>query len=345
MKIIGLILCCVITSALMAQDFTSVYAKVEKSVVPIFTLSESTGEVGGKIQKTASQGLGSGAVISKSGLILTASHVVNDAKNILVEIDEEHYTAKIIRNSVNADVALIKLDLPPDNLEPLKLGDSDDVRIGEQIFVVGFPHGLGKTFTEGYIGGRHVQKKQFSDLNDIEMFQTDASINSGNSGGPIFNMKGEIIGVVSSILTKSGGFEGVGFAATINIAKDHLIKNGNLWIGMNAILISDAFAAVLNIPAKGGILVQNVVEKSPAYFIGLRGGYLPVQVMNSKVILGGDVILQIEGLPCSSDQEVEIIQSLLKQKKSGEKIKLLILREGEKKELVWTIKRESLELD
>jgi serine protease Do len=328
---------------LNAQDFTESYSKVQESVVPIFTESDQTFEAGGKVQRTSSEGLGTGSIISKSGLILTASHVINDAKKIMVQIGDKAYSAKIVRNSVNADVALIQLDLPPSDLKPLKLGNSDKTKIGEQVFVIGYPHGLGKTFTVGHIGGRHEQQRYFSKINEIEMFQTDASINSGNSGGPMFNMDGEIIGIVSSILTKSGGFEGVGFAATINVAKNQLINDGNLWVGLDAILITEELAAAFNIPAKGGLFVQSVVDKSPAYYMGLQGGYLPIKVLGHEIILGGDVILNIDGIDCTSEQEIEKARDIIKSKKNGDIVKLLIFREGMKKEVNWTIKRERLE--
>lgn len=329
-------------ASIYGQDFTKMYASVQESVVPIFTESDKTVAVGTQVKKASSQGLGTGSIVSSTGLVLTASHVVSNAKTILVQIGERNYKAKIIRNSQEADVALLQIEAPPSNLKPLKLGDSDLTKIGEQIFVIGYPHGLGKTFTMGHIGGKHAKKRNFSKFNEIELLQTDASINSGNSGGPMFNMKGEVIGIVSSILTNSGGFEGVGFAATINIARDHLISDGNLWTGIEGILISGDFALAMNIPALGGIFVQTVVEGSPGYLMGLNGGIVPVNILGEEIMIGGDVILKIDGISCDSEEKLDQIRDQISKKNNGEKVELIVFRGGTKRTINWTIKRDPI---
>ena len=149
---------------------------------------------------------------------------------------------------------------PPARLPFLKLGDSDLVKIGEEIVIIGYPFGLGKSLSVGHIGGFH----KVDEIVDVELFQTDGSINVGNSGGPVFNTAGEVVGIVSSIYSKSGGFDGVGFIATINMVKKHLIERQNPWLGLDAMLVNGALSRALNIPASGGILVENVADFSPA---------------------------------------------------------------------------------
>lgn len=239
-----------------AQPLADLYGKVNAVVVLIRTAEVSLTNDGTKQSFITAQGLGSGVMISADGQILTAAHVVQSAEFILVEFaDGEQVGAKVISSFPIADVALLKLESAPKNSLFAKMADSDKVRIGEQVFVIGAPYGLDHSLSAGHISGRHIKKMVFNGFTFMEFFQTDASINQGNSGGPMFNMSGEVIGIVSYILSQSGGFQGLRFVATSNIATKLLLEEKFIWDGMDAIFINGLLASIFNVPQSGGLLV------------------------------------------------------------------------------------------
>ena len=205
-----------------AKSLSDVFERVNGSVVVIHT-SEHRVSFDQPGRQVLTQGLGSGVVISEDGLILTAAHISQVADSLTVEfLDGPMETAKVVSSSALADVALLKLDYKPESLVVAELGDSDLSKVGDQVFVVGAPYGVNHTLTVGHISGRR-KLKVFTDQAPIEFLQTDAAINRGNSGGPMFNMKGEVIGIVSRIMSQSGGYEGLGFAASSNVTKELLL--------------------------------------------------------------------------------------------------------------------------
>ena len=172
----------------------------------------------------------------------------------------------------------------------------------------------------------------------MEFFQTDAAINTGNSGGPMFNMDGEVIGVVSSILSRSGGFEGIGFAATINIVKELLIEHSNTWLGIDVFLLEGKLAKAFNVYEDAGILVQNVTKDSPAYYMGMKGGNINVQINDQLVTIGGDIILSIDNIKLNNPKNIQTGVEYLNALPKGAKYTLTVLRAGEKIDLNWIIK-------
>jgi S1-C subfamily serine protease len=175
--------------------------------------------------------MGSGVVISSDGKILTAAHLIEAADATLVEFSNgQLIPARILGAVRNADVALLQLEHTPTQIVAAALGDSDKVEVGEEVFVVGAPYGLGRTLTAGHISARHSSDNKTIDAALMEFLQTDAAINQGNSGGPMFNMNGEVIGIVTRILSQSGGSEGLGFAATSKMARQ-------LFCGSEAVLV------------------------------------------------------------------------------------------------------------
>ena len=177
------------------------------------------------------------------------------------------------------------------------LGNSDTVAIGEKIIVIGAPFGLEHSLSVGYISQKSQKKNQTSGFVMNEYFQTDASINQGNSGGPMFNLKGDIIGISSYIITKSGGFEGLGFAVTSNLAKQLVVDGNRKWTGIQGYLLDERTAVMLNVPGGSGILIESVVQYSPADLAGLKGGFQNIMINNEDIIVGGDIILSINGFP------------------------------------------------
>ncbi len=172
----------------------------------------------------SSNGLGSGVLISNDGKVLTAAHLVQSADRTMVEFSHgELIPASVIGSAVSADVALLQLAGCPANYLPAKLGDSDKVDVGDEIFVVGSPYGISSTLTAGHVSGRRTLKQNENTV-AVDFLQTDAAINMGNSGSPVFNLSGEVMGIVSNIMSRSGGSEGLAFAATSNTARRLLLE-------------------------------------------------------------------------------------------------------------------------
>ncbi len=326
-----------------AQDLSTLFEKVSSSVVQIQTKEKEIVGNGKTRQTVTAEGIGSGVLISADGLILTAAHVVQTAEDVKVVFNnEEVIPAKIIATEPTADVALIKLVWPPTykNLHIPKVADSDKVKTGEQIFVVGSPYGLAQSLSSGYISGMHEMKSISHKMTLMQFFQTDAAINTGNSGGPMFNMKGEVVGIVSYILSESGGFQGLGFAATSNMATNLLLDNKGMWFGLNAILISNEMAKVFNLPQKGGILVQKVVDLSPGGIMGLQGGSLIMKFDNKDYTVGGDIILSILGDKIETQNDVIDLQLKIKDLKEKDIMSLTVMRAGKIVELNYTIPKK-----
>jgi serine protease Do len=323
---------------LSAQNLADLFDANKHSVVTIYVAESVSAGTGDPRTFTDNMGLGSGVLV-KENIVLTASHVVANAEEIMVQFyDGEAIPAKTFRHARDADVALIRLDHPPADPHVAVIGNSDDARIGDDIFVVGAPMGLPYSLSRGVISGRHSEPNLYNDGKLLEFFQTDASINTGNSGGPMFNYQGEVIGIVSSILTRSGGFEGIGFAATSNVATALLAERSSRFFGIEAMILSYEMAMVLNVPQESGWLVQRVVKDSPAGQVGIKGGYLKVTIGEEELFLGGDIILQVDDLKITGQESLLKLMVYLNDVHSTVTHKIRVLRAGEIVELRWISK-------
>lgn len=314
------------TVSAYATDVSDAYDGVVGSVVMIKT-EEHKKQFSkfGIVEKKMNE-LGSGVLIDQKGLVLTASHIVNIADKIEVEFSSgEKTSANVISSSYLADVALIQLDSVPESAVVAKVGDSNKLRVGQEIFVVGAPYGLGYSLSVGNVSGRRV----YDDLISMEFIQTDAAINSGNSGGPMFNTSGELVGIVSHIRSRSGGNEGLGFVASIDMIQDLILNQPNSWIGADIIPIKGELARALNVPHRQGLLVQRVAKGSPAEQLGLQAGILPVKIPGAAdIFIGGDVIVQVGPYPIhvSKDGFLNVRQYLSNR---SEPLQLTVWRGGE----------------
>jgi len=328
-----------------AASLSKVFKKVNPAVVVILTTERGYASLEPGQQAALNKGgLGSGIVVSKEGLIMTAAHVVQMADAVVVKfVDGSMVGAKVVGSAPQADVALLQLNHLPDNLAAAELGDSDDVNIGDEIFVIGAPYGVDHTLTVGYISGRRHPEIVCNSLLPIEFLQTDAAINKGNSGGPMFSLDGKVIGIVSRILSYSGGSEGLGFAVSINTAKELLLNQGSVWTGLEAYLVSGPLAKALNVPQEAGLLVQRVAEDSLSQRLGLRPGNIPVEIGGKHLLLGGDIVLEVKGVTVSEniDHTCEIRKKVtglnqgnleMKVLRNGKVVGLAIFREGETKD-------------
>lgn len=322
---------------LSAQSFADLVQSVDSSVVLINVLEKKNTGMGSPNTFTSSEGLGSGVLIGKnSNYVLTAAHVVANASKIQVVFkDGTKVAAKNRRLDRTSDVALIELARPVTHLPVAKIGDSEKVRIGDPIFIIGSPLGLAHSVSKGIISGKHTELNETSPEPAMEFFQTDAAINKGNSGGPMYNMQGEVVGIVSSILSFSGGFEGLGFAATSKIAVDILTQQGRIWFGSESLPMSAEMCQLFNVPQEGALMVQSVVVDSPAYFMGMKGGYISMKLGEVEFLAGGDIILEFDDIPLNSRENIEKFIQYLNGLEKGHQYRVKILRAGVVKHLSW----------
>ncbi len=310
-----------------------VFGQVHSSVVTIVTAQR---EVDPRMDKglTTTGGVGSGVLISSAGAILTAAHVVQASDKLTVIFaDGSKHPARVQGSDSLNDVALIKLDQPPpDGAHVASMGDSDAVKVGHRAFVVGAPRGISHTLTVGYISARRTPARVVSSVKDTELFQTDAAINPGNSGGPLFNMRGDVIGIVSHIITASGGSEGLGFAVTSNVAKALLLDAPAFWSGIEYVRVADDLARILNIPGgRSAALVQRVARGSLAHRAGLQGGSLAASIAGEEIVLGGDIILAVGEVAVGEPEDFPKLREYLRSLRNGQEFEIHVLRAGETK--------------
>jgi S1-C subfamily serine protease len=311
-----------------------VFRQVNPSVVVIRTKERDVTEKGrGQVANVT--GVGSGVLISRDGKVITAAHVVHVADEVVAEfLNGEVVRARVVASEPEADVSLLQLDGLPAGAVVARLADSDTVEIGDQVFIIGAPYGIGHTLSVGHISARHKPNTVYSAMSRAEFFQTDAAINQGNSGGPMFNMTGQVVGIVSHIISRSGGFEGLGFVVTANMARRLLLEQKSFWTGLSGFLLSGTLAKVFNLPQPVGLLVQRVAADSPSAKIGLRGGSVKATIDGTTLTLGGDVILHVQGIPITADTTYERIQADLSRLHPGSEITITVLREGQILELL-----------
>src|SRR6267142_4705581 len=246
LPLIVLFILCVGTES-NCQQLRDAFRKVEQAVVIVRT--EQKGLAPFPQQGMVSlNGLGSGVLISNDGKVLTAAHLVQAADRTVVEFSRgELIPARVTGSALSADIALLQLEHSPANAAPVTLGDSDKLDVGDQIFVVGAPYGLSHTLTAGHVSGRHLLDENSGNPTAVEFLQTDAAINSGNSGSPVFNLNGDVIGIVSNIMSRSGGSEGLAFAATSNTARRMLLDQKPFWSGIEGLSVDGELAKALNL--------------------------------------------------------------------------------------------------
>jgi len=313
-----------------AQTVREVFQKVAPSVVVIRGRGREV-TASGESRYTET---GSGVLVSQDGQVMTASHVVHSLDEITVEfLGGETVTATVIASEPAADLSLLKLDRVPPGSRVAPMADTSTVQVGEQVVIVGAPYGLSHSLSAGYISARWGPNTVYRTMPLAEFFQTDAVINTGNSGGPMFSMKGEIIGIVSHNISKSGGSEGLGFVVTLNTARQLLLDKKSFWSGLEGMMLTDEQADLLNLPDRSaGFIVKTVAKGSPADQVGLRAATQLVMISGQEVPLGGDIILTVQGIPASA-ANVARVRDALNKLASGDPFTVRVLRAGEILEL------------
>ena len=310
-----------------AQSVGDVFRKVNPSVVVIRAKGRDvTAAAGGLVRYNET---GSGVLISADGKVMTAAHVVNAVDEITVElVGGAPVNARVVSSEPAADLSLLQLDSVPAGAVPARMANSDTVRVGDQVFVVGAPYGLSHALSVGWISARWAPNTVYKSMPLAEFFQTDAVINMGNSGGPMFNMAGEVIGIVSHNISKSGGSEGLGFVVSMKTARLLLLERRSFWTGLEGQIVSGELAAIFNIPQASGYLVKTVAKGSPGWDMGLMGGDKIAVIAGEQVAVGGDIILSVEGVPVGQADDHDRIRDILTKKSPGAPFRVKILRSG-----------------
>jgi putative serine protease PepD len=283
------------------------------------------------------EGAGSGFIIDPRGYILTNFHVVQEAQSIEVVLgDQSRYPAKFIGADQRNDVALIKIDPKGKQLASLPLGDSGVLQVGQKVLAIGNPFGFQSTLTTGVVSaiGRTVQTSQSTFID--EAVQTDAAINRGNSGGPLINSHGEVIGINSAIYTPSGTTAGIGFAIPINTAKaiaHDLMSDGRVHralLGVETLPVAGWLSETLDLPVHDGLLIETVSRGGPAAAAGLHGGDRVAQAGMRRIAIGGDVIVAVDGQKVSTQFDLNVI---LNRKRPGDTVNVAVYRGGKKMDI------------
>jgi S1-C subfamily serine protease len=280
------------------------------------------------------QGSGSGSILDKEGHILTNYHVIQGAEKLEVTLSNEHnYQARPLAGDPDNDLAVIKIDAPASELTPIPLGNSKEVFIGQKVLAIGNPFGFQRTLTTGIVSGlsRPIRSEITNRL--IEgVIQTDAAINMGNSGGPLLNSRGQMIGINTLIISPSGGSVGIGFAVPVDTAKrvvNDILQYGRVRkprLGITPYPVTPALARALNLPVKEGTLIVGIVPGGPAAKAGLRGPTDEIEVRGGGYFpIGGDIIVGIDGQPVKSQDDLDRV---LNNKNVGDRVQVEAMRDG-----------------
>jgi len=327
-------------------DASEIYENRAAGVVTIYAVFGN-----GEGQQLTSEAQGSGFVVSDDGYVLTNSHVITTAgeadetqtpeaaSQVYVQYrDGERVAAKIIGWDLYDDVGLVKVDPANHAVNPVPLGDSSAVVVGEPVAAIGSPFGQESSLSVGVVSATERSIESLTSSYDlIDAIQTDAPINRGNSGGPMFNARGQVIGINAQIRSESGTAEGVGFAVPINAAKrsmDQLIQTGRVryaWLGITTQTVTPRMARQLDYGAEKGAAVQEVVDGSPAERAGLRGGGEEREYEGVSVLVGGDLIVAIDGEPVDSAEDV--VRAVTQRLLPDQEVELTILRGGERRSI------------
>lgn len=336
-------------SAGRALTPTQIYDREATGVVEITSTFPSTGTdlfgqpTGGGVA------VGSGFVVSRQGYILTNAHVVSDSGHLATKLtvmfkgagsQTRSVSGKIVGVDAQSDVAVVKVDPSGLTLNPLPMGDSNAVQVGEPVVAIGNPLALEFTLTSGIVSAIHRDLSPQTGTNIFNGIQTDAAINEGNSGGPLIDSSGHVIGINEQIATQSGGNEGLGFAVPIDSAvgvMGQLKKSGSVtyaWLGISGETLTADVAQALGIKTTQGVLVTQVRAGTPAAKAGLKGGTAQLSLQGQTYQVGGDIITAINNTKLSG---MEQLTTIIAAHKPGDVVSLTIVRDSQTKSIKVTL--------
>jgi S1-C subfamily serine protease len=308
--------------------------------------SEWFGNPFGLEDSQVQQSLGSGFVIGKDGLVVTTYHVVRNAQSVYVSFsNSDSMRAEVVGKDPATDVALLKVVASSRALKPLELGDSDDVDVGDQVAAIGNPLGYERSITLGIVSALQRSLTSPGGAPIDRVIQTDAVLNRGNSGGPLLNAQGRVIGVSSAIATDTGsGNTGIGFAIPINTVKDvvaQLKDRGHVehpFFGVVSRPVTPQVARIFNLPAERGLLVETVYPGSGAAESGLLGGSDQVVLAGESYLLGGDLIVKADGMAVAS---TERLREIIARHSPGDTVSIEFFRDNERRTVDVKLGRQS----
>ena len=319
-------------------EVTGIERSYEYSLIDIFEKSEESIVQVSVLRGESDGGMGSGFVYSDEGYVITNQHVVQDAEKVMITfLDGEAYIGNVVGSDRDLDIAVVKVEPTNTYLQPIKIGDSSELKVGEKIAAIGNPFGLSGSMTSGIVSqmGRLLPQETGYSIPDV--IQTDAAINPGNSGGPLINMKGEVVGINTAIQSATGEFSGIGFAVPSNTVKKVvpvLIQDGEFkhpWMGISGTDVDPELAEVRELNSSKGFLVVSVIEGSPAETAGLLGVTETKEMDGREFALDGDIILSIDGETVRKISD--ILVHLQREKSVGDEMVLSVNRNGEILEL------------
>jgi S1-C subfamily serine protease len=321
----------------LEQDIIQAYESVGMGVVNITNRSYGYDFF---MRPVPQEGSGSGIVYDEQGHIITNYHVIEDASELLVTLpDETTLVAEVVGADAANDLAVLKVDAPPELLHPIPLGQSDNLRVGQFVIAIGNPFGFERTLTVGVVSalGRVIESPDDRFIGEI--IQTDAAINPGNSGGPLLDLSGRIVGVNTAIFSPSQASAGIGFAVPVDTVRrvvPELIARGYFphpWLGLSYVWnLSANRAQVLRefgmeVPVEEGLLVLEIASKSPADMAGLRAGQEQVRLGRTVLLIGGDILTAIDGEPIATARD--LIRFLDTRTAVGQTIQVTVWRDGQ----------------
>ncbi len=324
-----------------AMSVNEIYEHAAPGVVQITAMS------GSGVSLPAGRALGSGFVVDKAGHIVTNYHVIEGGSNeIRVSFsNRDTVDAELVGSDPSTDLAVVRVDTSATALTPLSLGNSDSVQVGDPVVAIGNPFGLDRTATAGIVSALQRLITAPNQFTIDHVIQTDAPINHGNSGGPLLDDKGQVIGVNTQIETgglTSSGNVGIGFAVPSNTVKDvvaQILRKGHVdhaYLGISGQPVTTDVAETYNLPTRQGVLVASVTSGSGAADAGLRAGDTEVVVAGETYVLGGDIIVAIDGTSISS---VEELRDAVAAHEPGQKVRLTVFRGAKKKSVTITLGR------
>lgn len=308
------------------ESLIHVYDHLAPSTIFLSVIYESVHP----LSQPSTTGVGAGFLVDDAGTVLTNAHVVDGADAITATLfDGTRVRADTLALDPVTDVAILSIAASGKTLVPVKLGDSDRLRIGQHTSVVGSPFGLGFTLTTGIISGLGPPSRRLG-TGPSRLIQTTAPINPGNSGGPLVDSRGRVIGITTAALI---GAQNIGFAIPINVAKQvwgELKEKGKLerpWLGVTGQFITEEIRTLVALPLRDGLLVEDVEEGSPAANAGIRLGTIHMVLDGMTWVLGGDIILTLDG---QSIRSAEAFSEVVKSLRVGQTIEVELLRDGER---------------
>lgn len=314
-----------------ARSIPDIYERISPAVISITATSINPYQLTERVSRV----MGSGVIIDPSGLVLTNSHVVYGRQTIMVTLDDGTLLpAKLKGADPLFDLAVLQIEPPTAGQLPVAtLGNQSRIRVGDEVVAIGNPMGLEQTLTRGIVSAINRILPDAPFYLKEPMIQTDAPINPGNSGGPLLDLCGEVIGITTAILPEA---QNIGFAVPVDLIKSvlpSLVREGRVirpWIGIQGQLVSPPLKELLRIPLVDGLLVETVEPGSPAERLGLHGGALDVVVGGQALLLGGDIVTNVNGAPIGDPQK---LTETMRPLKVGDTVRLTLFRAGHVREV------------